>query len=110
MRPVISAEQERAVPIEPKRSNAHRWAALVFPGIHLLTCAAAQLGLFGSEGSWGWFPVFVVDFPFSILLLPALKVAPPLLVFGIVGTAWWYLINWAIVYCVRRLSGKARGR
>jgi hypothetical protein len=57
------------------------------------------MGLFGTEGSWRWFFVFVIDFPFSIALLPILDVVHPLLVFGVLGTLWWYLINWLVVYC-----------
>jgi hypothetical protein len=76
--------------------------SLVLPALHLALCAATKLGLLASEGSWGWFLVFLVDFPFSIALLPLLKIADPLLVFGILGTAWWYLISRFVIYCAGR--------
>jgi hypothetical protein len=76
-------------------------ASLVLPALHLCLCVATRVGLLTSEGSWVWFLVFLVDFPFSILLLPLLKIADPLLVFGLLGTAWWFLINRVGMYGVR---------
>src|SRR5262245_7894850 len=78
--------------------------SLVLPTLHVGLCLATKAGRLAFEGSWGWFLVFVVDFPLSILLLPFLKIADPLLVFGILGTAWWYLISRLGVYCAGRLS------
>jgi len=95
---------------EPGKPSAHRWARLVLPAVHVLLCVAAQMGVFGTEGSWRWFPVFFVDFPLSIVLIPAVNAAPPLLVFGVVGTVWWYLINWFLVYCAHRLSVRPRAQ
>ena len=77
--------------------------------MHLALCAVTGLEVFPSEGSWRWFLPFLADFPFSILLLPLLKIAPPLLVFGVLGTLWWYLINRLAVYCVERLLQSRRG-
>jgi hypothetical protein len=70
-------------------------APLVFilPLAHLCLCFAIALGFISTEGGWMWFPAFFVDFPFSILLLPLLNVASPLLVFGILGTIWWYFLS-----------------
>jgi hypothetical protein len=84
--------------------------ALVLPALHLGLCVATKAELLASEGSWGWFPVFFVNFPFSVLLLPLLKIADPLLVFGILGTAWWYLIGRLGIYCLARLSDFRRRR
>ena len=72
--------------------------------LHLFLCIATGAGAFHSEGSWAWFVVFLIDFPFSVLLLPALRIAPPLLVFGVLGTGWWYLITLVVVHCFGRLS------
>lgn len=83
--------------------------SLVLPTLHVCLCVATKVGLLASEGSWGWFLVFLVDFPFSIALLPLLKIADPLLVFGILGTAWWYVLSRFGIYCVRRLSEFRRG-
>jgi len=76
--------------------------SFVLPVLHLCACVATRIGLLASEGSWAWFPLFFVDFPFSILLLPLLKIADPLLVFGLLGTAWWFLISRLGVYALRR--------
>ncbi len=56
-------------------------------------------------GSWQWFPVFVADFPVSILpLLVIPPSVPPLLTFGAIGSVWWFLLaGWAALL-VRRLT------
>ena len=64
----------------------------VLPAIHLALCVYIQLS--PSEGGWSWFPVFLVDLPFSILLMFVNYIVPsPLIVFGVLGTSWWYLIS-----------------
>ena len=73
--------------------------SLVLPALHLVLCIGIQLGFTSSEGSWRGFLAFWVDFPFSIALLPLLNVAPPLPVFGTLGTAWWYLIGRFVGCC-----------
>lgn len=49
-----------------------------------------------SEGSWQWFPAFVIDFPASLVWLLLLQsVMSPLIFFGLFGSAWWfYLVIW----------------
>jgi len=81
-----------------------QWVPLVLPALHLVLCIATRAALFASEGSWGWFVLFVADFPFSIALLPLLKVADPLVVFGTLGTAWWRVLSRFGIYCVHRLG------
>jgi hypothetical protein len=51
--------------------------------LHLCVCAAPAVGLVGREGSWQWFPVFLIDFPFSIALMPLVNRLPPLAVFAV---------------------------
>jgi hypothetical protein len=80
--------------------------SLILPAVHLVVCAASALGLLGTEGSWQWFFVFVIDFPFSIALIPVVNVVHPLLAFGVLGTLWWYLINWLVVSCFRRTASR----
>jgi hypothetical protein len=91
-------------------------ATLLLPTLHFLWCLALQTAIVApSEGSWTWFPVFIVDFPFSILVLWAEGVLhesagvdlPPLVTFGIAGTIWWYFLSAIVVSVVARL--KARG-
>jgi hypothetical protein len=48
--------------------------------------------------------VFVVDFPFSIAFAPLVGPVPPFLVFGVLGTLWWFVLTWTVVYVVRRVS------
>ncbi len=93
----------QAVSMNDRWNKTAARAAFVLPALHLLLCIATRTGLLPSEGSWAWFLVFLVDFPFSILLLQLLNVVDPLLVFGILGTLWWYLVSRLLLYCVKRV-------
>jgi hypothetical protein len=75
-------------------------AELTLPGAHLCLCLAIGLGIYQAEGSWAWFLVFLADFPLSIVLLPAANRAGYLLVFGVAGTLWWYLLSRIGVYII----------
>jgi Protein of unknown function (DUF1375) len=86
--------------------RTRRALTLLLPTLHLLWCCALQFEVIPpSEGSWTWFPVFIADFPLSLvvdlLLIPLpLSVAfrvPPLLTLGIAGTVWWYWLSWGLV-------------
>jgi hypothetical protein len=81
---------------------------LVLPTLYFGLCAAVALGLTPSEGSWGWFVPFLAAFPFSILLLPIMRVVPPFLAFGVFGTLWWYGISIGIASLIRRLTAGRR--
>ena len=83
-------------------------AILVLPSIYLGLCVAVGIGVVPSEGSWGWFLPFLAAFPFSILLLPVMKVLPPFLAFGIFGTLWWFAISRVIAAVVTRVSARTR--
>ena len=90
-------------------------AALVLPTLHFVWCLAIQLRLTPpSEGSWTWFPVFLVDLPFSMLPLLAgsaisnfagLDVGPFVLL-GLSGTIWWYFLSRLLLYLASRAIGK----
>ncbi len=87
-----------------------RWAVtLVLPVLHLCLCLAIALDIYASEGSWAGFLLYLIDYPFSILLLPAANVAGYLLVFGVGGTMWWYVISRICVYLVLRIDAAVRG-
>ena len=46
-----------------------------------------------SEGSWQWFPAFVIDFPVSLIWLFLLQSSmSPLMFFGLFGSAWWFYV------------------
>jgi hypothetical protein len=71
----------------------------VLPGIHLVFCIIIALS--SSEGSWQWFPVFFIDLPFSLLLVFLQNVISPILVFGILGTLWWYIVSLGLLWLGR---------
>lgn len=87
-----------------------RRAACIPAAFHLGLCVmiARSLSLPHTEESWSWFPVFFVDFPFSVALMPMVNAGNPAVVFGVFGTAWWYLLSLTVFYCVKRLSAAAR--
>jgi hypothetical protein len=91
--------------------RAQHVASLVLPTLHLLWCLAIQLEVVPpSEGSWPWFPVFVVDLPFSMLPLLAgsgLDISPFVL-FGLTGTVWWYFVSRALIYVARGAFGPGK--
>ena len=74
-------------------SKRHAVAGVIAAGHLLLSIAVSQAP---SEGSWQWFPAFVIDFPFSLVWLHLLQgYVPPLAFFAIAGSAWWYaLVYW----------------
>jgi hypothetical protein len=77
----------------------------VLPFLHLCLCLATMVLLRNAEGSWMWFPMFIVDFPFSILLLFIGRICPyPLLVFGIGGTLWWYFVGVAVAFLFKKIA------
>ena len=59
---------------------------LVLPELHLVLCLVAQL-----DGTYGWFPFFFIDAPFSLFLM-RIGFLPPLVTFGVFGTVWWYFV------------------
>jgi hypothetical protein len=66
-----------------------RWVAVLAAALHLIFCVVLQLS--GSEGSWRWFPAFLLDFPVSVLFM-MLGFLPPMFLFGILGSAWWFFV------------------
>jgi hypothetical protein len=65
---------------------------LVLPVLHLALCIVVQFT--SSEGGWAWFPIYLVDLPFSYVLLFVGRFVPSgFVVFGILGTLWWYFIS-----------------
>jgi len=81
----------------------------VAPSAHFGLCTAIALGWNSGEGGWTWFPLFLVDFPFSILLLPLLNISKqPYIVFGILGTLWWYFASIIIGWIVKEFRDIVR--
>ena len=91
------------------QNHSRHTFALILPALHAALCIALGVGALEFEGSWGVFLVFLIDFPFSILLTPLFAVANNLLVLGIFGTGWWYLVSRVVLYLVGRRRPKAQG-
>ena len=81
---------------------------VVMAALHLALCLAAAT--WQSEGSWRWFPVFLVDFPVSIAFLPLGQFFPPLVVFGVLGTVYWFVLAAGVVYIFRFMRGRLTNR
>jgi len=78
---------------------------LLLPAFHLALCFMLSLG--SSEGSWRYFPLFVVDFPASFVFV-RLGFLTPMLVFILFGTLWWYLISLFIRLAFRGATRSSR--
>jgi hypothetical protein len=74
--------------------------------LHVAFCIAISFGAIASDGSWKWFPVFLVDFPVSILFLPLQKFLPNEVIFGLFGTIYWF----ALVFGLGTLFGRLMRR
>ena len=66
------------------------------PCLHLCLCLAVALEVLPRSEWSNWFFVFLIDLPVSILFL-SMEPIPPLASFGVLGTAWWYLLS-ALVF------------
>ena len=53
------------------------------------------------EGSWGGFFLFILDFPVSLLMLIPIDWNRWML-FGVIGSLWWYLVGVIITIAVRK--------
>jgi len=83
----------------------------VLPLVHLGFCIATARGLNDGQGGWTWFPFFLADFPFSILFLPLFSVFDhPAIVFGIVGTLWWYVVSASVAWLFKALRDASRSK
>ncbi len=74
-----------------------RWVHLL-PSLHLSLCLAYSSGAVDAGGL-----MITIDHPISVLMI-ALEVRyhlPDLLVWGVIGTLWWYLLSLGAEYLVR---------
>ena len=83
-------------------------AGLVLAVAHTMLCFAVELRWIESEGSWGWFLVYLVDFPFSIAILPVQQVLPAIIAFGTMGFIWWFFLGWLIARLTQRICGQSQ--
>lgn len=81
--------------------------ALIAPAFaHLLLCVIVQLN--PSEGSWQWFPIFVIDLPVSILL-EQISALSGYIVYGVFGTLWWLILSAVIRRIYRQIMSPDPG-
>jgi hypothetical protein len=68
-----------------------RWIGTGAVFLHILFCLF--LSGVSSEGSWRWFPAFIVDFPASLLVILATWLgAPTFIAFVTIGSVWWAFV------------------
>jgi hypothetical protein len=88
------------------KAPRHRaaWAlGAILATIHLLWCIFISHAR--SEGSWQWFPIFAVDFPFSIIPLVLLpQSVPPILAYGVLGSIWWFVLGYMAMRVLKKIS------
>lgn len=89
------------------RSPVRSIFVYLLPLTHLCICLTIGLGGIGS----GWEYMTMVDAPASVLVIGLLyDWNHPLILFGVIGSLWWYLLSLAIGVCWVRLSGAIRNR
>ena len=72
----------------------------VLPFLHLCACFTIALARFQS----GWKYLAVADVPMTVLIVALIyNYDHPLLLFGVLGTLWWYLLSRSADMLVRRL-------
>ena len=75
----------------------------VLPFSHL--CACLTIALAHLESGWGH--MFVIDIPMSVIILAvSYNFDHPLLLFGTLGTLWWYLVSRAAEMLFRRSAAQ----
>jgi hypothetical protein len=82
--------------------RAGRWVYLL-PFIHLGACIV--IGLARLDKAWGY--MLFVDVPMSVIIgAISYNFDHPLLLFGTLGTLWWYLISRAVEMVRIRIFAK----
>jgi len=71
------------------------------PFLHL--CACLIITVLRLES--GWHYMTIVDVPASVLVITFLyDFDHPLILFGTIGTLWWYLLSLGVAYCWKFLQ------
>ena len=84
-------------------STRNPFLVYLLPFVHFGACLVIWLGNITS----GWQTLIVADFPFSLLLVGLLyRNDNPLIIFGLLGTLWWYVLSLLIRWLVRSASGR----
>jgi hypothetical protein len=90
------------------KSNGRTRSRMVYllPSLHFCACVVIALGRL----DW-WQYLFLVDLPVSgIVLAIAYNHDHPFVLFGIIGTFWWYLLSRGAYFCWRTVSAAIRNR
>ena len=77
--------------------------------LHLLPCLALTFDKSSADGSWHWFPIFIVDLPISLLFPSLQHSVPDAVLFGVFGTLWWFLLASCLV-AVINLARRERAK
>jgi len=93
-------------------ASTPHWRALA------IGAAVGAVHLFGalvayqmpSEGSWRWFPLFLADYPFSVVLAELLPSLTPLLAYGLFGSLWWFFLGYVVTRGVQGVAGLVRAK
>lgn len=81
-----------------------RWVH-VLPLLHAGACLTIALARLDS--AWEW--LVHIDAPMSVLIVSALYAFDhPWIVFGTLGTLWWYLLSRGAEMIIRRIAGFVR--
>jgi hypothetical protein len=89
----------------PKLTRRVFWLHAL-PLLHLFSCLF--FGVAHVDAAWGY--MFLVDIPMSVIILAvAYNFDHPMILFGILGTLWWYLLSRAADMVIRRLRAKDAG-
>lgn len=91
------------------RSTSRKRFLLVhlLPFVHLCACLTITLAPLES----GWQYLIIVDAPASVLIVTLIySFDHPLIVFGTVGTLWWYLLSRGAEIWGTRLFATVRNR
>jgi RHS repeat-associated protein len=79
----------------------------ILPFLHLCACLVIALARLGA----GWQYMFLIDAPASgFVLALSYNYDHPLILFGTIGTLWWYLLSYAAAFGWIRLSAAIRNR
>lgn len=92
-----------------ERAKSKRRYLLIhlLPVLHVAACLTVALA--GIESGWQY--MTMIDAPASVLVIALIyDFSHPLVLFGVIGTIWWYLLSLAAALLWGRLSDAIRTR
>jgi hypothetical protein len=79
----------------------------LMPVLHL--CACLAVAVIHLESAWKY--LLVIDIPMSVVIVAiSYNFDHPLLLFGTLGTLWWYLLSRAVDMIATRVETNRRSR